>query len=436
MNNEVAKKPRNVISRSKYLTLLDSALACKAFRFGRQAALSWLAIYPGDLEVMLLQAEMLAGDGKQVQAVVLLEKLIEIDPEYILAYESLARITYQKDEDRFKTAISGMKALGAEVPAGFETLPWADSILKVRRHLDLGEEEQAQEILNQELGAEMRPVLVILDHLRLVSKQDDAQALFQLAELYQAQYPHNVPVLLMMIDALMELGNEPEAVKLLHQCVSMDSAGQVARRMWGKDHTYQSIWPEEMAVLFDIPIPAEVAVRMTGAWLPVGELASAGESDQSVDGDTQKEEQTAADAAPQAEVETASQPVQPAVPEEKLLDKHALSAIGIEFEKIAKNLKRPVIGRSDGRFPAYVIFSSWTGLQTQYGPKTTGVMDLELRRLADGVRKRMGWDTIVFYPDDEKCTSSLGMKVVTGSTRGNSNSLWQIWIRRWQRKAR
>jgi hypothetical protein len=51
MNTEVTKKLKNVIGREKYLRLLQAALSCKSFRFGRQAALSWLAIYPGDLDV-------------------------------------------------------------------------------------------------------------------------------------------------------------------------------------------------------------------------------------------------------------------------------------------------------------------------------------------------------------------------------------------------
>lgn len=415
MNNDGVKKPRNVINRVKFLHLLDSALACKAFRFGRQAALSWLAIYPGDLEVMLLQAEMLAGDEKRAQSIALLDKLVEIDPEYVQAYELQARVAYQKDEDRFAAAISALKVLGTVIPAGFKTLAWADELVIVRRCMEQGELDQAQDMLNQVLGREERSGLCLLDHLRLVSKQNDAQALFQLAELYQAQYPNNLPVLLIMITALMELGNEPEAVKLLHQCVSMDSAGQVARRMWGKDHTYQSIWPEEMAVLFDIPIPAEVAVRMTGAWLPVGEPGSA-------------EETAVAAVSPEVSAPQAIEPIEPVTVSEpaaqapvviaepeKLLDKHALSAIKIELDKIAKHLKRPVIGRSDGRYPAYVIFSSWTGLQAQYGPKTTGVIDLELRRLSDAVKKRTGWDTIVFYPDEEKSTAPLGMQPVDGT---------------------
>ena len=419
MNNEVAKKPRNVINRAKFLHLLDSALACKAFRFGRQAALSWLAIYPGDLEVMLLQAEMLAGDEKRAQSIAVLDKLIEIDPEYVQAYELLARVTYKKEEDRFKSAISALKALGTDIPAGFETLGWAEDLVKVRRSIEQGEFDQAQELLNQELGREGRSVLCLLEHLRLVSKQDDAQGLFHLAELYQAQFPNNLPVLLTMIDALMVLGNEPEAVKLLHQCVSMDSAGQVARRMWGKDHTYQSIWPEEMAVLFDIPIPAEVAVRMSGAWLPVGEPGGMGAGEELTSNEAALEGQSDGSGNVAAAHQSTPEPVVPPLPadkiEEKLLDKHALSAIGLEFEKIAKNLRRPVIGRSDGRFPAYVIFSSWTGLQAQYGPQTTGVIDLELRRLSDAVKKRTGWDTIVFYPDEEKSTTSLGMQPVDGT---------------------
>jgi tetratricopeptide (TPR) repeat protein len=417
MNTEVTKKLKNVIGREKYLRLLQAALSCKSFRFGRQAALSWLAIYPGDLDVVLLQAEMLAGDGKLAQAVALLEKLIETDPENADAYEALARATYQKDDERFKRAVSGMKVLGARIPEGIVTEEWTINLSLVRKQLDEGEIEQAQENLHLELGKEKFPLLAIANHLQLVAKQGDAEALLHLAELYQGQYPNCLPVLMHKVDALMDLGKETEAVQLLHQCVSMDLAGVVARRMWGNEHSYKMIWPEEMAVLFDIPIPAEVAVQLSGAWLPVGEPGR-GDADTESSQENRKnpeasstDEVTAQAAIAAATVDEANQEK----PVEERLDKQALSAIEREFEKLAKHLKRPVIGRSDGRYPVYVIFSSWTGLETQYGPQTANVIDLELRRLAEAVHKRTGWDALVFYPDQEKSTSSLGLQPVSGT---------------------
>ncbi len=419
MNDETTRKPKNLINREKFLRLLDSALECKAYRFGRQAALAWLAIYPGDLEVTLIHAEMLAGDDKQAQAVQLLEKLIETDPEYLEAYETLARISYQKDEARFSAALGGMKALGIDIPAGFVAPGWSEGILAARKNLEANEIEPAQELIHAELGHENPHPLAMLEHLRLVSKQGDAQAVCQLADLYHERCPNNLPVLLYKVEALMELGNEPEAVKLLHQCVSLDSAGQAAQRMWGKDHAYQSIWLEDMAVVFDIPVPAEVAVHMSGAWLPMGEPGAGLDATQPVRA-AGGDETGPSEPAPQPPAAEAASNETPAEPQEPPLDRSALTAIEAEFEKLAKHLKKPVIGRADGRYPAYVIFSSWNGLLEQYGPQTRGVIDLELRRLAEAVRKRTGWDVVIYYPDQEECAARLGLQPVT------ANDPWKL----------
>ena len=411
MNNGVVRKPRNVISREKFLDMLDAAMACEAYRFGRQAVLSWLAIYPGDLQVTRLHAEMLAGDHKTEQAVTVLERLGGVDAEYLEAYETLARITYQGNPAKFKHAISMMKVLGAEVPAEYGLEYWAAELLAARTCLANGDADRAQELLNQALGRDNHPALACVDHLHLVAKMGDAQTLLELAKMYQGQYPNNLNILLYQVDALMDLGNESEAVHLLHRCVSMDSAGQVACRLWGDEHAYKSIWPDEMAVMFDIPVPAEVSVRLRGAWLPVGEPGQAAEADPAESlAETQKistlpggKENAPADAEAEVPVESSK---------EEFLDQSALSAIEAEFERVARNLKRPVIGRADGRYPVYVIFSSMQGLQAQYGPQTTSVIDLEMRRLADGVKKKIGWDSLVFYPDDEPSMAKLGLQPV------------------------
>ncbi len=417
MNNGAARKPKNLINREKFLVMLDAAFACKAYRFGRQAVLSWLAIYPGDLQVTLWHAEMLAGDEKNGQAITILEKLAKTDVEYLEAYEALARLTYQQDAARFKTALSFMKVLGAEIPGGYEVEDWTQNLEQARSFLAQGDYDQAQEKINRVLGTETHPTLACIYHLQLVAKTGDSQALLELARLYQGQHPASLNVLLFQVEALMEQGNETEAVHLLHKCVSLDSTGQVARRFWGKEHAYKSIWPDEMAVLFDIPVPVEVAVRLRGAWLPVGEITSdSSPSSDSMESlaETQKIAVANIPADHKASLSSPSeQPLAVEPVQEELLDRSTLSAIEAEFERVAKNLKKPVIGRADGRYPVYVIFSSIRGLQAQYGPQTTGVVDLELHRLADGVKKRIGWETLIFYPDDEKCVAGLGLQPVT-----------------------
>ena len=66
--NEISPVSRKRLSRTSFIQLLDAAFAARSFRFGRQAALAWLAIYPGDLQVNLLQAKLLLGEGKTGQA--------------------------------------------------------------------------------------------------------------------------------------------------------------------------------------------------------------------------------------------------------------------------------------------------------------------------------------------------------------------------------
>jgi hypothetical protein len=47
--------------RKSFLNLLDTALQVKSWRFTRQGALLWLAIYPGDLDVRLRLAKAQAA---------------------------------------------------------------------------------------------------------------------------------------------------------------------------------------------------------------------------------------------------------------------------------------------------------------------------------------------------------------------------------------
>jgi hypothetical protein len=110
-------------------------------------------------------------------------------------------------------------------------------------------------------------------------------------------------------------------------------------------------------------------------------------------------------------------PFQPPLPVEIEPDEpskrdETLSQVQEEFERIAKRLKRPGLGRADGRFPVYVVFSTETGLKKQYGEATLTVLDKEMRRMADQIRSRSGWDAMVYYPDGTESTEKLGLSPV------------------------
>ena len=59
-----------LVRRGKFLTLLQTAMAKHEYQFARQAALIWLASYPGDLLVSFVYASVLSelGDTEMAAA--------------------------------------------------------------------------------------------------------------------------------------------------------------------------------------------------------------------------------------------------------------------------------------------------------------------------------------------------------------------------------
>ncbi|NMC81140.1 MAG: hypothetical protein GYA59_17405 [Chloroflexi bacterium] len=82
------------------------------------------------------------------------------------------------------------------------------------------------------------------------------------------------------------------------------------------------------------------------------------------------------------------------------------------FARLAKKLNQKELEQRDGRYPLYVIFSTRKGLADQYGEQTALAIEKEMRNLAEVMRKRPGWSSMVFFPDDKNCTKQLGIKVV------------------------
>ena len=84
------------LARKELNSLLNTAMSIKEFRFARQGALAWLAVFPGDMQISYLLANALIGEGKASQAQSLLEKLVSYDPEFTTAQAALNAITNKK----------------------------------------------------------------------------------------------------------------------------------------------------------------------------------------------------------------------------------------------------------------------------------------------------------------------------------------------------
>ncbi len=272
------------LARYSYLSVVHAGLTAHKYAFAREAILTWLAHYPGDLYAGLCYAEALVGEGRFSQALQVLQGLCMADPEFLEAAALLFKIhtripetRHSEKEARTQLAVDRPNsprkvfAPGAEVlsyqaalsgvqPAGPGASPWANKIYLARQALERTQLEQAQGLIREALSLQALHPLAAVTHLNYLSaatkvSQDNR---LKIAARYQSAWPDCLACSLVYADLLMELGDSGKAVTLLHQVASRDVGGQVVRRLWGEDHPYLPLWPERMELAFQLAVPAEV----------------------------------------------------------------------------------------------------------------------------------------------------------------------------------
>lgn len=398
--------------RKSFLTLLDTALQVKSWRFARQGSLLWLAVYPGDLDVRLRLAKAQAGEGRSGAAIGLLEELCRMDPEFVPAQTSLAD-EYLKSGQPEKAAETWalVSALGSGIPE--PKLPqWAIHLGNAYRYFGQGELEQAGNEVHIVLGERADLLLAAVLHLRITRAAGDLRTVNRLASIYKERWPETLIFLLALAEAQMELGDEARAVAFIHQCVARDSAGQAAIRLWGKTHRYRSLWPERMEAKFELVIPAEVAGPLGLNRLVDGKsspLATAVDGGMAEEGTASLQYAGMTEAEGTQMIESKAARIRAGIQTDEVT-----RAAEESFEKLAKKMKKPALGKVDGRFPLYVLFSTRTGLEQQYGPQTASALEQEMKKLAAAVARRPGWGSLVYFPDDALMTGRLGLKAVDG----------------------
>jgi predicted Zn-dependent protease len=90
------KMPENLLFRDGMISLLEAALYSRTYRFSRQAAITWLATYPGDAQVDFLLSCALLAEGKIKEGDEILTNLREKDPEQMEFAQLL--LEYLKEE--------------------------------------------------------------------------------------------------------------------------------------------------------------------------------------------------------------------------------------------------------------------------------------------------------------------------------------------------
>jgi hypothetical protein len=424
---------KNMFSRDDFIQLLRYALECGSFRFLRQAAMAWLAVYPGDLEIRLVYATGMIADGKSDQGIEILDGILKTDPEFVDALESLIYLL-PEEESGWKTtlkvnlfALTGRKTDGGILPA------WGEKLRQSYETIFTGETFDYSGIFRDLEDFESNSILAAIQRVRFAALDGKKTVQFELVESNSDKWPDCAHFLLWQAESLFEKGEDGRAVALLHTCVSKDATGQVAQRIWGANHPYKPLWPEKFEIDFELPIPAEVAAYMglnilgtAGAVIDpveyevatVSEINDTGFAEEEISFDNARVDDPPVsdldlEELPLEEVEKGGVVVKLPNDEEDSSQKtDEILKVAAELEILSQKLRKPSETRTDGRFPVYVIFSVHGNLKKQYGASTAEVIEKEMAKVATQFQKRDGWGSLVFMPDDSKVMSSLGIPVI------------------------
>jgi len=395
-------------SRELLIDLLNIAAAVNEYGFIRQAAINWLAVYPGDLQVQLYHAQALHREGFPEQARSQVESICLRDPENLAAQQLRASFLNSLKE---LNAIS-LGELYALHPKNrrfrmekppLEIPQWAKLLVEIRAALVEGTLEQAARQLPDLLGANPASPLAALTHLEVL-RADTATpetALLQMAEHYSKRWPETIGCSLLLADALNQAGKSDQAVRLLHKAASQDVAGQVPDRIWGANFSYRSLWPNSLQAHIEARIPAAAAAALGWNQLPAGPAGENTTTDpkNSAAPESLEPQDVDLDAHLDEDLEAI-----------RSLSPETLQSIEDELEDMVDTLGAKGAGRADGRFPMYVVFSTRKGLENKYGPETTEILIDEMKKATYAVRLKPGWGAVMVLPDDPSSMANFGLK--------------------------
>jgi hypothetical protein len=367
--------PTHSLDRPDFISLLLAAMEVREWRYARRLATAWLAAFPGDIPVKFHYAQAISQDPRlnsSNQALDILDALCALDPEYLQAQVLLATLRQADDKGSLYTAKGCILALsntprqlaskGEMAPIWARQLHEARSALAKYRHGDGSSLEKAEHAIHQALIENPDTPLAAVTHLNVMVAKTElpSQAVLSLAQIYHARWPETLQFSLILADRLISSGDSTQAVEHLHQAVATDITGQVATRLWGKDHPYRSLWPDMIGIPAtnlnspqNIPVPAKVAARLgwnqlpaeaTDVLIPSPPTASTPQ----INVPTTPIITTN----PSVNVDQASQSVTKSIPVPHRAKKEKLSepvqAVQSEFTRLAKQLDIPGLALSQG----------------------------------------------------------------------------------------
>ena len=446
-----------IIRRGKFLTLLQTALTSREYQFARQAALIWLASYPGDLLVNFIYAQVLADLGDTEMAVTNLEKVLSFDPEFTEATNLLDHLLNQSNSD-----IAASKAyLQRTSSSASIRSEWLPALITARNAYEAGDLTTAEKSVMESLAHNPKVALPAIFHMQVVNQNRNYTLLQTLSGIYAARWTNCVQIKVMSAIADLQHGDDAHGVEKLHWSAAHDASGQVVNRLLGPNHSFKPLWPEDLKVYMDLPVPSTIAAELGWNVLsqteamaaPPPEINNDGkyakdllddeptlanqinpfmfEEDSEASGQVQVDYsevptssfflQDIATPIPESEISTVTEPDdfpsgkgQPVTQDpETVAALKAIEEIQADFATIASKIKKSELIHTDGRFPNYVIMTSRQNLEQKYGENTASVVIEAMRDLAFKIISLPGWNGCVFVPDDPQSTQEFNLTPVS-----------------------
>lgn len=444
--NETSIHTIKSYSRDQILNILQTALATRNYLFARQTALIWMRDYPGDLPVNLLYAQALLKEDHPDQGLPILNDIYQIDPEYVIALETLLHAqklsinTDQHKDPYFNKILGAVLALGGntfgikKIQLPECLLRWTRPLRQARLCLEDGKLNKAEEYVHQALAAQPDVALVAVTHLSILYAQVKAgeypnEVLQPMAEHYHNRWAKCQHFSLLLAYSLMSGGNQDEAVSLLHKAASDDISGQVATRLWGSSHPYRNLWPGKLTIHLEVELPASVSaaldrkkpskvIKKTKVPVKLNLFKKI-----TLRKPLEFFEKKLSEAKTYIKkIKLPKKKIKLFVPKNKdhnivkqqLPDDdpqpETIRSIQAELERVGTRLKQSSLIRSEGRFPVYVILTTRRGLEYKYGSQDFSLLDRKMKRLVDTVETRRNWNALLFYADDPSMAEKYGNK--------------------------
>ena len=444
-----------IVRRGKFLTLLQTAMVNREFQFARQAALIWLASYPGDLLVNYMYAHILAELGESEIAATNLEKILAFDPEFTEAAALLDQLLGQSKAD-----VSASKAyLQRSTSSPDGRAAWLPALLQARNAYESGDLVTAEKAVMESLAHNPKVALPAIFHMRIVQENRNFTLLQTLSAIYSSRWSSCVQIKIMAAVADLQNGDDAQGVERLHWSAAHDASGQVVNRLLGPNHNFKPLWPEDLKVFLDLPVPAAIAAELGWNVLSKSNFVSTGEPElptsNKLASELLDEQPTLANhvssfmfddedenfeaSADYSEVPTSSFFVKeiattppehyqdtpapilepsinkstPAQDPKTIAALKAIEEIEADFATIANKIKKSELIRTDGRFPSYVIMTSRLNLVKKYGENTAAVIIEAMRNLSLKIVSLPGWNSCVFVPDDAQSTQEFGLTPIS-----------------------